>query len=290
MAKKPSLYLFVKNELLLLFLKGIRGLFENKSFSYFILETLFIQSFINRSKERSYNFYPKLFGFGATFFGYFWLKQQLKFEFDQRPQINILIPEFIYKSRREHHVYWEMSRLARGKSTTFTHYIWDDESQMVYYIDKKGKQTFEKNIFSRERLDVSDNPLFEKILRARSITPKLFKRGNELIAYTKHMENRYDLDNYLHQKSITISDWVRAVYYQIWLKFQLSNRYRYDHFIGKYDFIYDFEKVKLALNIQGKNQVSQTTDYLKVFINFTDYLINSLQEQVNSKEQASKSK
>ena len=41
---------------------------------------------------------------------------------------------------------------------------------MIYYIDKYGKQRFEKNIFSRERLDIIDNPLFEKILRASEIT------------------------------------------------------------------------------------------------------------------------
>lgn len=65
---------------------------------------------------------------------------------------------------------------------------------MVYYIDKQGRQIFEKNLFSRERLDIGDNPLFEKILRAPKMTPELFKRGNELVAYTKNIDNRYDLD------------------------------------------------------------------------------------------------
>jgi hypothetical protein len=36
---------------------------------------------------------------------------------------------------------------------------------MIFYMDKKGVQTFEKNIFNRERLDIMENPLFENIIR-----------------------------------------------------------------------------------------------------------------------------
>lgn len=38
---------------------------------------------------------------------------------------------------------------------------------MICYIDRKGKQTFEKNLFSRERFDIIDNPLFEKIFQEK---------------------------------------------------------------------------------------------------------------------------
>ena len=31
-------------------------------------------------------------------------------------------------------------------------------------------------------------------MRAPKMTPELFKRGNLLIAYTKNIDNRYDLD------------------------------------------------------------------------------------------------
>lgn len=34
---------------------------------------------------------------------------------------------------------------------------------MLYYTDRNGKQTFEKNVFSRERLDIIDNPIFEYV-------------------------------------------------------------------------------------------------------------------------------
>ena len=65
---------------------------------------------------------------------------------------------------------------------------------MIYYIGRDGKQRFEKNLFSRERLDIASNPLFEKILRAEELTPQLNKLGNKLIAYNLNIFNRYDLD------------------------------------------------------------------------------------------------
>lgn len=70
-----------------------------------------------------------------------------------------------------------------------------------------------------------------------------------MIAYTVNLPNRYDLDNYLHHKSITMMDVMRAIYYKIWLGFYISNKYRYEHFISKPDIFYIFEKIKLALNM-----------------------------------------
>ena len=46
---------------------------------------------------------------------------------------------------------------------------------------------------------------------------------------------------------------MRAIYNKIWLTLGLSNRYRYEHFLKKPDFIYDYEKLKIALNVQGKS-------------------------------------
>lgn len=37
---------------------------------------------------------------------------------------------------------------------------------MIIYTDRLGKQTFEKNVFSRERLDIIDNPIFEKLFQS----------------------------------------------------------------------------------------------------------------------------
>jgi hypothetical protein len=43
---------------------------------------------------------------------------------ERRP--NRLIPRRIYKIRREHYVYWEISRIARGLPKTFTYSNWDE--------------------------------------------------------------------------------------------------------------------------------------------------------------------
>jgi hypothetical protein len=60
--KKPSLYLLVKNELFLLYLKGIRGLAERP-----------------RNKIPSYNFYSRLMSLGFTLLTYGYIKKALKF-------------------------------------------------------------------------------------------------------------------------------------------------------------------------------------------------------------------
>jgi len=56
------------------------------------------------------------------------------------------------------------------------------------------------------------------------------------------------LKNHLHHKTLTISDIMRAIYGNIWVSLGLSNKYRYEHFIYKPDIVYDFEKIKIAMN------------------------------------------
>lgn len=68
------------------------------------------------------------------------------------------------------------------------------------------------------------------------------------MAYELNRNNRYDLDNYLHYKPINPMDFVRALYYMAYIKLGLTNKYRYDHFIAKPDWLYDLEKIKIALN------------------------------------------
>lgn len=113
-------YLNVKNELFLLYLRGIRGLFEKSS-----------------QRKRSYNYYLFVFSIGTTIFSFEYFKNQLRNEFDQRELQYIYIPKFILRIRREHYLYWELSRLARGMSTTFTHYDWDPSSVLYYIIKLK---------------------------------------------------------------------------------------------------------------------------------------------------------
>jgi hypothetical protein len=53
------------------------------------------------------------------------VKKCMQLEFDRREQPNIFVPKIVYRVRRQHYVYWEMSRLARGLPKTFTYSTWD---------------------------------------------------------------------------------------------------------------------------------------------------------------------
>jgi hypothetical protein len=45
-----------------------------------------------------------------------------------RKKPNMFIPSIIYKIRREHYIYWEISRVARGLPKTFTYSNWDNSA------------------------------------------------------------------------------------------------------------------------------------------------------------------
>lgn len=48
----------------------------------------------------------------------------------------MLIPKFVYRIRREHYIYWEISRVARGLPKTFTYSTWDDKSVLILNYSK----------------------------------------------------------------------------------------------------------------------------------------------------------
>jgi hypothetical protein len=43
----------------------------------------------------------------------------------RRKRPSLFVPRFIYRIRRDHYIYWEISRLARGLPKTFTYSNWD---------------------------------------------------------------------------------------------------------------------------------------------------------------------
>ena len=63
--------------------------------------------------------------------GAFMLTKYVKHNFTQseldirRKRKNQLIPRLVYRIRREHYIFWEISRLARGLPKTFTYSNWD---------------------------------------------------------------------------------------------------------------------------------------------------------------------
>lgn len=50
-----------------------------------------------------------------------------------RKQPNMLIPRFVYRIRRQHYIYWEISRVARGLPKTFTYSTWDPQSVRIQF-------------------------------------------------------------------------------------------------------------------------------------------------------------
>ena len=46
-------------------------------------------------------------------------------EYDMRKRPNMFIPKFVYRIRRKHYIFWEISRVARGLPKTFTYSTWD---------------------------------------------------------------------------------------------------------------------------------------------------------------------
>mgnify|MGYP000945693638 CR=1 FL=1 len=64
--------------------------------------------------------------------------------------------------------------------------------------------------------------------------------------YLKHINNPYDLGNYLRYKSINMGDWMRAFYYMIYRELGITNRWRYDEYVSKPPVYYSWEKIKLA--------------------------------------------
>jgi hypothetical protein len=88
--------------------------------------------------SKPYNYYLL---WGSPFFAYAgvkYLKHALMSEFDRREQPNIFVPKTVYRIRRLHYVYWEISRVARGLPKTFTYSTWDEKARMMYHVDLDG--------------------------------------------------------------------------------------------------------------------------------------------------------
>ena len=126
-----------------------------------------------------------------------YLKHNLQLEYDRRKQPNIFIPKTVYRIRRMHYVYWEISRLHRGLPKTFTYSRWDEKAKMMYHVDLQGNMVFEKLNLNEERIDLIDNPLLGPLLRRKEqllMSDRMTRRANKLAIYYLNVHKRYDLD------------------------------------------------------------------------------------------------
>lgn len=177
-------------------------------------------------------------------------------ELDQRPQPNLLVPEYVYRVRKEHFIYWELSRLARGLSTTFTYSEWDESSKMMYLVDREGRQTPLQTHHRIEDPEVMQSPIMERYYPAPA------RKHSEITLYIKNINDPYDLDNHLQHKSVSMGDWLRVAYYFIYRELGLTNRWRYDEYVAKPDGYYEWETHKMAYRI-SKDRRATLYKYLE---------------------------
>lgn len=111
-------------------------------------------NYLSLYTSKPYNHYPLMLSPILAYVGVKILKNSLRLEFDRREQPNIFIPKTVYKIRRQHYVYWEISRLARGLPKTFTYSTWDPKAAMMYHVDLKGEMLYEKLNLREERIDL----------------------------------------------------------------------------------------------------------------------------------------
>ena len=240
MNNKPY-YLISKNRLFQLYLMGLKGFIE-----------------LPRPKPR-YNRFKSIFLTLSTLGLLKYILQNWKIEFETLNQPNFLIPRIVYRSREEHYKYWELSRLARNKNGTFSHYNYDSNSDFVFYTTKQGEQTSENYNLTSERLEIVDNLSFEPYIRDFRKTGNIQSKikANQMIAYNRNLFNGLDLKNHLMYKTVNLSDLIRTCYFIFYTKLGLTNHYRYDHISSKSDMIYEYEKLKLALNLPHKSELNK---------------------------------
>ncbi len=111
----------------------------------------------------------------------------------------------------------------------------------------------------------------------RTKDPVCLEQGNLLIAYTKNLHNFFDLDNYLYYKSVNGFDWIRAIYFGFMTYTNFTNHYRYDHILRRPDLVYEYEKLKISLNLAYKNpNNSKLYKYNKIYETIVNVVNNKL--------------
>ena len=107
----------------------------------------------------------------------------------------------------------------------------------------------------------------------------MLEEASRIAIYYINIHKRYDLDNYLHYKPITILAWLRAGYFGFMMTTGLADKYRNQQFLPKPDFLYNYERRIINLNLQGPdmnqhlyNQLSWTLiDIQKLLDKLNDY-------------------
>ena len=85
-----------------------------------------------------------------------------------------------------------------------------------------------------------------------------------MVAYNHYMHDENELHNYLLYKTVNFSDLVRALWYKYMTFLKLTNAYRYDHLIKRPLFLYEYERLKQALNMSHRVSTNSAEKQLKM--------------------------
>ena len=107
---------------------------------------------------------------------------------------------------------------------------------MIYHVDAHGNHRYEKIVLPPYHYGKLNNPL-------------AIENFYKMSVYNMKKNDRYDLDNYLRHKTVTLGDWIIAIYYyfNIWTK-------SFDPFFYKPYLMYEKEKKMIDLNLQTDNK------------------------------------
>jgi hypothetical protein len=158
------------------------------------------------------------------------------------------VPEWVLHSRREHYINYEYYRLKAGLQTTFSISNWDTEAKMVYHVDTSGRHRYEKIILPSYSYGKINQP---------EAVEKFYRQS----VYNIKKDIRNDLDNYLRHKTVTLGDWLIAVYYY----FNIRTK-SFDPFFYKPEFLYHKDREALELNLQTDNKPKTIERILRILI------------------------
>jgi hypothetical protein len=178
--------------------------------------------------------------------GYVCLVEVWRSFFQEEWERKSWVPQWVIHSRREHYINTEYSRLKAGLPTTFTVTNYDSESKMVYHMDTSGNHRYEKIVLP---------PYTYGELSSAKAIENFYK----ISVYNMNKGSRIDLDNYLRFKTITLGDWITAVYF----KFNTATR-SFDPFFYKPEFFYDKEREMMRLNLQTDDKPRTILRVLKI--------------------------
>lgn len=85
-----------------------------------------------------------------------------------------------------------------------------------------------------------------------------------MVGYNAFIDSQLDLANYLQYKPLTPADVLRGLWYWFMTTTGFTNAYRYDHLVARSDAMYDYDILKLALNVNNKDWESKGAKHLKI--------------------------